>query len=274
MNDKLKFYAGTIAFMLSVITIIGCIACFFSTPAYAAPVKTADDSDIEYVTPLEVHLRELNAQPPFAPVLPVPEPETTETEPESEPETTEMEPESEPSVETAETAVEPAEEPVTNTIPQNLSDNEYAIYTALRDVGLSKAGTAAVMGCMTMESGLNASAENPSDGGYGLLQWTHGRKTNLLNWCYASGLDASSVSGQVQFFVHELNATYSQAAGYSYPVYETLTTSDSVEDCLAMFFSHMEAGVNVPISSSKVYCGNLTTLQLYNKRLNAAYKYF
>ena len=141
-------------------------------------------------------------------------------------------------------------------------------------MGLSKDGTAAVMGCMTMESGLNASAENPSDGGYGLLQWTHGRKTNLLNWCYASGLDASSVSGQVQFFVHELNATYSQAAGYSYPVYETLTTSDSVEDCLAMFFSHMEAGVNVPISSSKVYCGNLTTLQLYNKRLNAAYKYF
>lgn len=113
MNDKLKFYAGTSAFMLSVITIIGCIACFFSTPAYATPVKTANDSDMEYVTPLEVHLRELNAQPPFAPVLPVPEPETTETEPESE-----------PSVETAETAVEPAEEPVTNTIPQNLSDNE------------------------------------------------------------------------------------------------------------------------------------------------------
>lgn len=65
--------------------------------------------------------RELNAQPPFAPVLPIPEQEVTETEPESE-----------PSVETAETAAEPAEEPVTDTMPQNLSDNEYAIYTALR----------------------------------------------------------------------------------------------------------------------------------------------
>ena len=96
MNDKLKFYAGTTAFMLSVITIIGCLACFFSTPAYAAPVKPADDSDIEYVTPLEVHLRELNAQPPFTPVLPVPEQETTEPETESE-----------PAVETAETAAEP-----------------------------------------------------------------------------------------------------------------------------------------------------------------------
>lgn len=263
MNDKLKFYAGTIAFMLSVITIIGCIACFFSTPAYATPVKTANDSDIEYVTPLEVHLRELNAQPPFAPVLPVPEPETTETEPESE-----------PSVETAETAVEPAEEPVTNTIPQNLSDNEYAIYTALRDVGLSKAGTAAVMGCMSMESGLKASAENPSDGGYGLLQWTYSRKTDLFNWCYGNGYDPNTVTGQVMFFVYELNSTYSKAAKYSYPVYETLTTSDSLEDCLSMFFSHMEAGTNVAISSSKVYAGGLTTLDLYRKRLAAAYKYF
>ena len=122
MNDKQKFYAGTTAFMLSIITIIGCLACFFSTPAYAASVKPADDSDIEYVTPLEVHLRELNAQPPFAPVLPAPEQEVSETEPVSE-----------PSVETAETAQEPAEEPVTDTMPQNLSDNEYAIYTALRD---------------------------------------------------------------------------------------------------------------------------------------------
>ena len=163
---------------------------------------------------------------------------------------------------------------VEDAVPDGLSDNEIGIYTELRDAGLSKAGTAAVMGCMEMESRLRVTAENPNDGGYGLLQWTHERKTNLLNWCYSSGFDASSVSGQVRFFIHELENTYSQAAGYSYPVYETLTTSNSVEDCLAMFFSHMEAGVNVPISSGKVYCGNLTTLQLYNKRLNAAYKYF
>ena len=54
------------------------------------------------------------------------------------------------------------------------------------------------------------------------------------------------------FFVYELNSTYSKAAKYSYPVYETLTTSDSLEDCLSMFFSHMEAGTNVIISSRKV----------------------
>ena len=76
------------------------------------------------------------------------------------------------------------------------------------------------------------------------------------------------------FFVYELNSTYSKAAKYSYPVYETLTTSDSLEDCLSMFFSHMEAGTNVIISPRKVYAGGLTTLDLYRKRLTAAYKYF
>lgn len=131
--------------------------------------------------------------------------------------------------------MEPAEEPVTNTIPQNLSDNEYAIYTALRDVGLSKAGTAAVMGCMSMESGLKASAENPSDGGYGLLQWTYSRKTDLFNWCYGNGYDPNTVTGQVMFFVYELNSTYSKAAKYSYPVYETHYKRQP-EDCLSMFF--------------------------------------
>ena len=130
------------------------------------------------------------------------------------------------------------------------------------------------MGCMVKESNLRTTAENPNDGGYGLLQWTYSRKTDLLNWCYSAGLDASSVEGQVQFFVHELQSKYSKAARYSYPVYETLTSSDSVEDSLAMFFSHMEAGTNVPISASKVYCGNLTTLNLYQARLSAAYKYF
>ena len=176
---------------------------------------------------------------------------------------------SEESVE-AEAVDEPEEEP----IPQNFSENEYAIYTALRNAGLSKAGTAAVMGCMVKESNLRTTAENPNDGGYGLLQWTYSRKTDLLNWCYSAELDASSVEGQVQFFVHELQSKYSKAARYSYPVYETLTSSDSVEDSLTMFFSHMEAGTNVPISASKVYCGNLTTLNLYQARLSAAYKYF
>ena len=216
--------------------------------------------EIEYITPLETELREPNAPSHNAPFLPAAEAEEPDAQ-----------------VETAETAVE-NESVVTeeseDAVPQNLSENELSIYTALRNAGLSKAGTAAVMGCMSMESGLRTTAENPNDGGYGLLQWTYSRKSDLFNWCYTAGLDATSAEGQVAFLVYELQSKYSMNARYSYPVYETLVCSSSVEDSLTMFFSHMEAGVNVPISASKVYCANLTTLDLYRERLNAAYKYF
>ena len=262
MNESQKKIIVYSAIALCVLTIISCIAWFLTIPAYADSFDTEPQAepDVIYVDSLmEMRVLDGYAATPFA--APTTN-ETTVEEPSSNEETAETE------------AVEEEAEPEEETIPQNLSENEYAIYTALRNAGLSKAGTAAVMGCMVKESNLRTTAENPSDGGYGLLQWTYSRKTDLLNWCYSAGLDASSAAGQVQFFVHELQNKYSKAARYSYPVYETLTSSDSVEDSLSMFFSHMEAGTNVPISASKIYCGNLTTLNLYQARLNAAYKYF
>lgn len=262
MNESQKKIISYSAIVLCVLTIISCIAWFFTIPAYADSFDTEPQAepDVIYVDSLmEMRVLDGYAATPFS--IPATN-ETAVEEPSSNEETAETE--------VVEETVEPEEE----TNPQNLSENEYAIYTALRNAGLSKAGTAAVMGCMVKESNLRTTAENPNDGGYGLLQWTYSRKTDLLSWCYSAGLDASSVEGQVQFFVHELQSKYSKAARYSYPVYETLTSSDSVEDSLAMFFSHMEAGTNVPISASKIYCGNLTTLNLYQTRLNAAYKYF
>lgn len=261
MENKKKIFIAYTAFVLSVLTIIGCIVWFFSVPTYAAPIEPTESvEEIEYITPLKTELREPNAPSHNAPFLPAAKAEEPDAQ-----------------VETAETAVE-NESVVTeeseDTVPQNLSENELSIYTALRNAGLSKAGTAAVMGCMSMESGLRTTAENPNDGGYGLLQWTYSRKSDLFNWCYTAGLDATSAEGQVAFLVYELQSKYSMNARYSYPVYETLVCSSSVEDSLTMFFSHMEAGVNVPISASKVYCANLTTFDLYRERLNAAYKYF
>lgn len=261
MNESQKKIIGYSAIAMCVLTIISCIVWFFSIPAYADSFTTEpepqSEPEVVYIDSLmEMRVLDGYAATPFS------VPATNETAAE------------EASVSEESAEAEAVDEPEEEAVPQNLSENEYAIYTALRNAGLSKAGTAAVMGCMVKESNLRTTAENPNDGGYGLLQWTYSRKTDLLNWCYSAGLDASSVEGQVQFFVHELQSKYSKAARYSYPVYETLTSSDSVEDSLAMFFSHMEAGTNVPISASKVYCGNLTTLNLYQARLSAAYKYF
>ena len=230
--------------VMCIFTIIACMGFMLSVPAHAEENIAPKTEPVAFSTPIET-VNELDEAFPMM--------ETSE-EAQEEIATAGAEVESsdaaepEPQIETAEAAIEEPE-PKTETIPDNLDDNELEIYTALRSAGLSKAGTAAVMGCMSMESGLKASAENPSDGGYGLLQWTYSRKTDLFNWCYGNGYDPNTVTGQVMFFVHELNSTYSKAAKYSYPVYETLTTSDSLEDCLSMFFSHMEAGTNVIISS-------------------------
>lgn len=236
--------------VMCIFTIIACMGFMLSVPAHAEENIAPKTEPIAFSTPIET-VNELDKAFPITETSEKAQEEITTAEVES---SDAAEPE--PRIETAEAA------------------NELEIYTALRSAGLSKAGTAAVMGCMSMESGLKASAENPSDGGYGLLQWTYSRKTDLFNWCYGNGYDPNTVTGQVMFFVYELNSTYSKAAKYSYPVYETLTTSDSLEDCLSMFFSHMEAGTNVIISSRKVYAGGLTTLDLYRKRLTAAYKYF
>ena len=253
--------------VLCIFTIIACMGFMLSVPAHAEENIAPKTEPVAFSTPIET-VNELDEAFPMMETSKEAQEEITTAEVKS---SDDAEPE--PQIETAEAAIEEPESE-TETIPDNLDDNELEIYTALRSAGLSKAGTAAVMGCMTMESGLNASAENPSDGGYGLLQWTYSRKSDLFNWCYAAGLDATSAEGQVAFLVYELQSTYSKAAKYSYPVYETLTTSDSLEDCLSMFFSHMEAGTNVAISSSKVYAGGLTTLNLYHERLTAAYKYF
>lgn len=255
--------------VMCIFTIIACMGFMLSVPAHAEENIIPETEPVAFSTPIET----VNGLDETFPVM--------ETSEEAQEEITtagaEVEfsdaAEPEPQIETAEAAIEEPE-PETETIPDNLDDNELKIYTALRSAGLSKAGTAAVMGCMSMESGLHTTVENPSDGGYGLLQWTYSRKSDLFNWCYAAGLDATSAEGQVAFLVYELQSTYSKAAKYSYPVYETLTTSDSLEDCLSMFFSHMEAGTNVAISSSKVYAGGLTTLNLYHERLTVAYKYF
>ena len=142
--------------VMCIFTIIACMGFMLSVPAHAEENIAPKTEPIAFSTPIET-VNELDKAFPI-----------TETSEEAQEEITTAEVESsdaaepEPRIETAEAAIEEAE-PKPETIPDNLNDNELEIYTALRSAGLSKAGTAAVMGCMSMESGLKASAENPSD---------------------------------------------------------------------------------------------------------------
>lgn len=129
--------------VMCIFTIIACMGFMLSVPAHAEENIAPKTEPIAFSTPIET-VNELDKAFPI-----------TETSEEAQEGITTAEVESsdaaepEPRIETAEAAIEEAE-PKPETIPDNLNDNELEIYTALRSAGLSKAGTAAVMGCMSI----------------------------------------------------------------------------------------------------------------------------
>lgn len=55
-----------------------------------------------------------------------------------------------------------------------------------------------------------------SDGydSYGIVQWTGGRKTNLINWCLENGYDHTTIAGQLAFMYYEMRTSYSGTYNY------------------------------------------------------------
>ena len=159
----------------------------------------------------------------------------------------------------------------------NIEEVQKEVYKKLESYNLTDEAIFVVMGVMQAESGFDVSIDNilpdgSSDGGHGLLQWTGGRRTNLENFCKNNGYQVDSVEGQLEFFIYELEKSYSKKNGYAYPVYETLMTSHDMEECLEMFFSHAEAGYDIPIADDYIYNHNfdITTQELYDMRLTYA----
>lgn len=84
---------------------------------------------------------------------------------------------------------------------------EEQIWNFLRAAGFSAAAAAGIMGNMFAESGMIVDIEEyGGGGGYGLCQWTGSRREDLFNWCSQNGYDATTLEGQLNFLVHEVEA--------------------------------------------------------------------
>lgn len=171
----------------------------------------------------------------------------------------------------------------------SVTADQQQIFEMLKNSGYTYESTCVIMGVMNAESEFELGAVNQDEEknhnqkrpGYGLLQWTNDRRTNLENWCQSNGYSYASLEGQMAFFNYELLHNYSQQYGYKYPVYETLMSSQNIEYALEMFLCHDEAGVNRSLSEPGKYASesgnNYTMRQMYEARLNYAngfYKYF
>ena len=49
---------------------------------------------------------------------------------------------------------------------------------------------------------------------YGIVQWTGGRKTNLINWCLENNYDHTTIVGQLAFMYYEMRTSYSGTYNY------------------------------------------------------------
>jgi len=103
--------------------------------------------------------------------------------------------------------------PELNLNSYNVSSSQGAqiVYSFLiNDMGLNPAAACGIMANIQCESLFIADKTEVATGiGYGLCQWSFGRRTNLVNWCRDNGYDYRSYEGQLQFLMHELEGSYS-----------------------------------------------------------------
>ena len=100
---------------------------------------------------------------------------------------------------------------------------EYKVWTKLRSAGYSEVQAAAIMGNIKHESGFRADAiEKGSGVGFGLCQWSYGRRTAIENYAKSIGKSPSDIGVQLDFLIAEL--TPGGGAG-GYAKYQLMTTT-------------------------------------------------
>lgn len=93
---------------------------------------------------------------------------------------------------------------------------EEKVWYALRGEGYSKEAVAGVMGNIHAESSFDpAVIEKGSGIGFGLCQWSFGRRTQLEAYAASKGVNASDVDTQIEFLLTELNRGVGPAQGYA-----------------------------------------------------------
>ena len=84
---------------------------------------------------------------------------------------------------------------------------QYKVWNALRSAGYNEVATAAAMGNIQHESGFNPSViEKGSSVGFGLAQWSYGRRTAMENYAKERGINPSNLDIQIEYLLLELQS--------------------------------------------------------------------
>src|SRR5680860_285866 len=99
--------------------------------------------------------------------------------------------------------------PVTGSVSLEKSEQLQSIFQTLTNGGMNSIQAAAIMGNIYAESGFNSDThEVGNDIGYGLAQWSFGRRVNLENFAKEKNVAASDVNMQLEFLFKEYSSSY------------------------------------------------------------------
>lgn len=84
---------------------------------------------------------------------------------------------------------------------------EQIVWDYLRASGYTEIQTAAIIGNLYQESGLNPSRIESNGEGIGLVQWSFGRKQQLKDFAKSKGTEWTDLNTQLEFLVKELNGS-------------------------------------------------------------------
>ena len=157
--------------------------------------------------------------------------------------------------------------------------NEYIVWNYLTNAGYSAIIVAGIMGNIYGESGFNPKCVEKATGeGFGICQWSYGRKTKLYDYAKTHSIGKQSTSGgagniyvQLDFLLEELDPNsvyfqfYENKSNYygckSYD-YDSFMSSTTITDATVAFMTCWER------------CTNKNFKQGATKRINAAVGYY
>ncbi|RWZ78368.1 MAG: hypothetical protein EOT05_01215 [Candidatus Microsaccharimonas sossegonensis] len=119
------------------------------------------------------------------------------------------------------------------------------IFTLLTGSGeFNAVQAAAIMGNMQAESGFNSGAKESNGIGYGLVQWSFGRRTKLEAAAKAQGVDVSDVAFQINYLVSEYKSSYKARLAPT-----AFGTGIDVSAATKAWMDKFEVPLNTPLSA-------------------------
>lgn len=93
-----------------------------------------------------------------------------------------------------------------NVYALSAADAEHQIYTYLTNsMGYNNAVACGILANIECECNFNITLVESNGVGYGIIQWSGDRKTELKSWCSSHGYNYATLNGQLEFMAHEIN---------------------------------------------------------------------